>query len=707
MRMTRKIALILALCLLALAPLQALAEEGDIQYEMMEAEVAPAEFAGDGTGLEIEEEGETDLPGLPGEEVQTDDGIDDGEGYAIDAPLSDMYYARTACGDAPVYCDELTLDALGALSAGEVVLVTGAGFGLVNVAMNAGGSVIEGYMDPSALAPLEPWEADAYLDAAATGEVALYAGDLNWPLGRLGEASAASLTDLMASSNYTEYGNDTTYTINGKTIYASMFPDTGAGNCWAWAQKVYLELWGVHFNSTFEGTAATGLNMLRNLSDAERLLTPEHLKLFVQNAVPGSTIRVSSCTSDCSEWTNDGLRCGHKGHSLIIASWNGDGVFTLDSHSNSQHTRFYSWQGFCNSWKNYDHIKYIKWPNAPALPPTETVDGIAVRSYEATYRVRATATEGAKLYSSPKDGQLLGTLAYPALFKTAKRSNESIGGATWVYGITEAGATGWLALDGSVADVNDAIPVTGVALSSASLKLLEGKSAALTAAVAPLDATDQGLTWSSSDDSVATASNGTVTGVKAGAATITVASADGKQTASCAVTVVKATGEKTLKKTGSNGTVKLAPGMKLQLVPKFATSKGWKVKSVKSSSAKVATVDKTGVVTAVAEGKTTITVLTKNNKKATLTIKVIDPYKASKVVLNKKKTVTLKKGKTLKLAAAVSPSTAVTSLTWKSSKPSVAKVDQNGKVTALKKGTCYIGVKTDNGKYAKVKIKVS
>ena len=269
MRMTRKIALILALCLLTLAPLQALAEEGDIQYEMMEAEVAPAEFAGDGTGLEIEEEGETDLPGLPGEEVQTDDGIDDGEGYAIDAPLSDMYYARTACGDAPVYCDELTLDALGALSAGEVVLVTGAGFGLVNVAMNAGGSVIEGYMEPSALAPLEPWEADAYLDAAATGEVALYAGDLNWPLGRLGEASAASLTDLMASSNYTEYGNDTTYTINGKTIYACMFPDTGAGNCWAWAQKVYLELWGVHFNSTFEGTAATGLNMLRNLSDAE------------------------------------------------------------------------------------------------------------------------------------------------------------------------------------------------------------------------------------------------------------------------------------------------------------------------------------------------------------------------------------------------------------------------------------------------------
>ena len=49
----------------------------------------------------------------------------------------------------------------------------------------------------------------------------------------------------------------------------------------------------------------------------------------------------------------------------------------------------------------------------------------------------------------------------------------------------------------------------------------------------------------------------------------------------------------------------------------------------------------------------------------------------------------------------------MTSLTWKSSKPNVAKVDQNGKVTALKKGTCYIGVRTDNGKIAKVKIKVS
>ena len=44
---------------------------------------------------------------------------------------------------------------------------------------------------------------------------------------------------------------------------------------------------------------------------------------------------------------------------------------------------------------------------------------------------------------------------------------------------------------------------------------------------------------------------------------------------------------------------------------------------------------------------------------------------------------------------------------WASSKPKVASVDANGTVTALKKGSCKIAVRTANGKTAKVKIKVS
>ncbi|MBQ6326979.1 MAG: Ig-like domain-containing protein, partial [Clostridia bacterium] len=60
----------------------------------------------------------------------------------------------------------------------------------------------------------------------------------------------------------------------------------------------------------------------------------------------------------------------------------------------------------------------------------------------------------------------------------------------------------------------------------------------------------------------------------------------------------------------------------------------------------------------------------------------------------------------LKLKAAVSPSGAKTKLTWSSSNEKVAKVTQNGVVSALKKGSATITVKTSNGLKATCKITV-
>lgn len=74
-----------------------------------------------------------------------------------------------------------------------------------------------------------------------------------------------------------------------------------------------------------------------------------------------------------------------------------------------------------------------------------------------------------------------------------------------------------------------------------------------------------------------------------------------------------------------------------------------------------------------------------------------------KVKLNKKK-LTIKKGKTFKLKAAVSPSNAITRLTWKSSKKKIVKINKNGKGKALKKGKAVITVKSSNGKKATCKI---
>lgn len=87
------------------------------------------------------------------------------------------------------------------------------------------------------------------------------------------------------------------------------------------------------------------------------------------------------------------------------------------------------------------------------------------------------------------------------------------------------------------ADDVDPVSVTGVSLDQTSLSIIEGKTGTLTATVAPSDATDKSLTWTSSNESIATVSNGVVTAVKEGTATITVTTTDGSYTASCAVTV--------------------------------------------------------------------------------------------------------------------------------------------------------------------------
>ena len=87
------------------------------------------------------------------------------------------------------------------------------------------------------------------------------------------------------------------------------------------------------------------------------------------------------------------------------------------------------------------------------------------------------------------------------------------------------------------------IPVTGVSLNKSSLTLNEGETETLTATIAPSNASNQSVTWSSNKTSVATVdSTGKVTAKAAGSANITVTTADGGKTATCTVTVRPITG---------------------------------------------------------------------------------------------------------------------------------------------------------------------
>ena len=83
------------------------------------------------------------------------------------------------------------------------------------------------------------------------------------------------------------------------------------------------------------------------------------------------------------------------------------------------------------------------------------------------------------------------------------------------------------------------VAVTGVELDKTSLTLEEGQNETLTASVKPANATNKNVTWESSDTSVVTVSNGTVTAVAAGTATITVTTEDGGKTATAQVTVTE------------------------------------------------------------------------------------------------------------------------------------------------------------------------
>jgi len=145
-----------------------------------------------------------------------------------------------------------------------------------------------------------------------------------------------------------------------------------------------------------------------------------------------------------------------------------------------------------------------------------------------------------------------------------------------------------------------------------------------------------------------------------------------------------------------NATLKL----KATVNPSNATSKKitWS-----SSNSKVAKVNQSGVVTAVAKGKATITAKAGNGKKATCTVTVVE-VPVTKVTLNKSSVET--RGKT-KLTATVAPKDATKkTLTWSSSNTKVATVDKNGNVTPVGYGTATITAQSANGKKASCKVTV-
>ena len=149
-------------------------------------------------------------------------------------------------------------------------------------------------------------------------------------------------------------------------------------------------------------------------------------------------------------------------------------------------------------------------------------------------------------------------------------------------------------------------PVTGVSLDRTSIELAEGDVTTLNATIYPANATNQNLSWSSTDPSVASVWDGIVTANSPGTAVITVTTEDGGKTATCEIAVINHVTGVAL----NMNYIELFKGTKRTLTakvtPETATNKGvtWM-----TSDSTVATVEN-GVVTAIQPGTATITVKT-------------------------------------------------------------------------------------------------
>ncbi|MBP1222410.1 Ig-like domain-containing protein [Flavobacterium sp. 1355] len=168
------------------------------------------------------------------------------------------------------------------------------------------------------------------------------------------------------------------------------------------------------------------------------------------------------------------------------------------------------------------------------------------------------------------------------------------------------------------------IAVTGVTVSPATATLSVGATQQLTPTVAPANATNKTVSYSSNNTGVATVNgSGLVTAIASGTATITVTTQDGAKTATAVITV-NTSNVAVTSVSLSPASATLTVGATQQLTPTVLPSNATnKAVSYASNNTGVATVNASGLVTAVANGTATITVTTADgNKTSTAVITV-------------------------------------------------------------------------------------
>lgn len=333
----------------------------------------------------------------------------------------------------------------------------------------------------------------------------------------------------------------------------------------------------------------------------------------------------------------------------------------------------------------YDAGKFDYVANSETLLQDKATGSLSVNASADTLTVVFYDDAASAPMNHMSQGDLM-TLSFQA--KNDANGSGSFAVSTASFADSDLSSTVSADISGATAAVSVlAKPLQSISLSPAETTILKGKNATLSVSLTPSDTTDDigATTWQTSDAAIATVSNGVVTGVKAGTATIT-ATVNGKS-ATCDVTVQ----EIPLDSVSLNETsMTLVKGKEQTLTVSISpnnTTDEIGATTWQSSNDSIASVSD-GVIAAKSAGTATITA-TVNGKSASCTVTVQEIHFTA-ISLNES-SVNLDVGGKFTLTPSFLPADATddASVTWASSNEEVATV-QDGVVTAKKAGSAVI-----------------
>jgi len=267
-------------------------------------------------------------------------------------------------------------------------------------------------------------------------------------------------------------------------------------------------------------------------------------------------------------------------------------------------------------------------------------------------------------------------------------------GAIRYHVLFATGVSGWV-VQSNLAKIVPTVPVASVTVSPATASLTVGQTVQLTAT--PKDAngnplTGRTITWSSSDNTIATVNgSGLVTGVgPGGPVTITATSEGQSGTATVNVTLAPVA---SVTVAPSSANIAITATVQLTATPKDASGNPLTGRAIawSSSDNTIATVNGSGLVTGVAAGSVTITA-TSEGKSGTASITVAGAPVASVTVTPASASV--QAGQTQQLTATLKDANGNIltgrTVTWSSNNTSVATVSSSGLVSAKTAGSATI-----------------